>query len=57
MSFFSETLKNSYLMKMPLNERKIILFSEFDSFPGDKKNCSLTEILQFLDQKIVLRFL
>jgi len=51
--FVSETLRNSYLMKMPLEERKNVLLSEFNSFPGDKNNCSLEEIIKFLDEKIV----
>lgn len=54
--FVSETLRNSYLMKMPLEERMNVLLSEFDSFPGDKNNCSLEEILKFLNEKIVILF-
>ena len=50
----SNTLKNSYLTKMPLNERRNVLLSEFDSFPGDKNSCTLEEILIFLDEKIVI---
>lgn len=49
----SETIRNSYLMKMPMSERRKILLSEFDSFPGDKLNCGFDEIIRFLDQKIV----
>lgn len=50
----SDILKNSYLITMTTIERHNCLLDEFDSFPGDKNNCSFDEIIHFLNEKIVI---
>lgn len=50
----SNIIRDSYLVAMPTIERRNVLLAEFDSFPGDKNNCSFDEIISFLSEKIVI---
>lgn len=45
------------MVAMPAIERRNVLLAEFDSFPGDKNNCSFEEIISFLSEKIVIIYL